>query len=148
MDRIVEKDGYKEFWLHNDQDFCGKILCFDLGKSSSLHYHKNKKEHFLVKSGTFVIQLYMGSPEDYFRSNNVQYPPELSGSNLMLMTNILLKMDQDLHIRRGQIHRIIAIEPESELIEFSTYHDDQDSYRVDLKRDWSKEDLLELAKFV
>ena len=149
MNRVVNKEGYTEYWFHNDEDLCAKILSFEqAGVSTSLHYHEKKKEHFLIKQGSFIIQMYMGSREDYLISHEAQTPPSESGASLKLMANVLLHEGEDLHVRRGQIHRLIPLLGNSEVIEFSTHHDDQDSYRVDLKREWTVDELKEIAKYV
>ena len=42
--------GY-ELWIHNDTDYCGKLLFFEKGKRCSFHYHKKKTETFYLQSG-------------------------------------------------------------------------------------------------
>ena len=151
MEKLVRKTGYTEKWLWNDEDFCAKVLCFSQGVSTSLHWHKLKKEHFLVKRGAFVVQLFYGSVTDY----RLSFP----GGEKMLMIeqgpihhprlfNLYMRLDEDLHIPRCQPHRIIGLEEENEMCEFSTTHDDQDSYRIDFKRSWTAEELMEVMPCV
>ena len=41
--QIVPKGWGKEIIFVNNDDYCGKILCFDKGKKFSMHYHLKKK---------------------------------------------------------------------------------------------------------
>ena len=41
----VEKIWGHELWIHNDEDYCGKLLVFPKKNSHfSMHYHLKKKE--------------------------------------------------------------------------------------------------------
>jgi hypothetical protein len=46
--------GY-EMWIHNDADYCGKLLFFEKGKRCSYHYHKLKTETFYLQDGKMLI---------------------------------------------------------------------------------------------
>ena len=41
-----------ELWHHNDSQYCMKTLVMRPGAQSSLHYHRVKRETFLVTRGT------------------------------------------------------------------------------------------------
>ena len=46
--KIVQKGWGEEIWIHNDEEYCGKILrFFKKGNKFSLHYHIIKKESSL-----------------------------------------------------------------------------------------------------
>lgn len=100
--------GY-ELWLANTNEYCGKILHINRGKKGSLHFHIEKKETMLLDCGE--VDLRMIDPQ--------------TGQEYV----VHLFPGDSITIPRGQVHQIIAIE-ESEIIEFSTIHNEHDSYRV------------------
>lgn len=149
MINFIQKASYSESVLWNNSKFCGKILTFSKFRSTSLHYHAHKEEHFWVSEGAFLIQLFMGSEHDYRASVRAANPmfnmidlPTYSGRSMEKMFEIKLNRYDDLHISPGQTHRIIALESPSILAEFSTYDLPTDSYRIDVKREWREEELL------
>lgn len=98
--------GHEE-WIVNNAQYCGKKLVFKGGYSCSLHYHKVKEETFYILSGKVLIDL-----ED----------------NRIKTTRIMTPGDVQ-HIPIGLIHRITAL-IDSHVIEFSTFHMEEDSYRI------------------
>ena len=103
--------GY-ELWLTNNDKYCGKILHFNAGKRCSLHYHQLKHEHFYVSSGMFIVRL--KSPTDIWYDGIEER---------ILYTGDVLEIPPLL------VHQMIAL-PESEIVEISTQHFENDSYRV------------------
>ncbi len=99
----------KEIWIENRSEYCGKLLVFDAGKSCSMHFHLNKMETMYLQSGLMRVDL---------------IEPE-SGRDYI----IVLEPGDSLFIPCGQLHQLIALE-RSELFEFSTRHEDSDSYRA------------------
>ncbi|MDP3881901.1 MAG: cupin domain-containing protein [Nanoarchaeota archaeon] len=111
----IHKKGWGyESWIVNNEKYCGKILHFYAGKKFSLHYHKIKDETFYVLKGKFKMILY-DSLEDY--NNKKIIEKEISPGDT-------------IHIWPGRIHRLIALE-EGEIIEFSSQHFEEDSYRIE-----------------
>lgn len=104
--------GYED-WIVNNEQYCGKFLHFESGKRCSLHYHKRKDETFYLLFGRLEIIL-ADSLEDYELGNT---------------SKITLNQGECLHIWRGRVHQIIAVE-ESDLVEVSTQHFEEDSYRI------------------
>ncbi len=100
--------GY-ELWLANFNEYCGKILHVNRGKKGSLHFHLEKKETMHLDFGE--VDLLMIDPE--------------TGKEYV----VHLHPGDSITIPPGQVHQIIAIE-ESEIIEFSTTHYEEDSKRV------------------
>lgn len=98
-----------EYWIENLPDYCGKILHINKGKRGSLHFHVNKLETMLLQSGH--VQLRFIDPE-----KGSEYFVDLFPGDSIL-------------IPRGQPHQIIGVE-ESEIIEFSTVHEETDSHRI------------------
>lgn len=110
MNQEVHPKGWgEEIWIENCPEYCGKLLHFFPGKKCSMHFHMNKTETMYLQTGRIDILLI--DPE-----TSHQYRVEL-------------RIGDSILIPRGQMHQIIAHE-ESELFEFSTMHEDSDSYRV------------------
>ncbi len=107
--------GWEE-WIVNNDLYCGKRLHFtrSLG-STSLHFHMRKHETMYVEKGEFVITTV--DPETAKRSHHYL----IEGDSIV--------------IQPGCVHRIeVAKIPEGGeaiLVEFSTHHEDSDSYRVE-----------------
>lgn len=106
---IVEKGWGKEIIIANNDEYCGKILCFNAGKRFSMHYHAKKKETWYVSKGKFILLwIDLKSGTEYSEYLNV-------GD---VLTN-----------ERGEPHQLIALEA-GEIFEVSTPHFDDDSYRI------------------
>jgi ADP-L-glycero-D-manno-heptose 6-epimerase len=104
--KIVKKEWGSEKWLVN-RDYCGKILILNKGFQCSLHHHKIKDETFYISKGKVLL--------------------ELDGEK-----HLLLPGDYKL-VMPGQKHRFTGVE-DSEIIEFSTHHEESDSYRDEPSR--------------
>ena len=100
----------RELWIENSDKYCGKLLELKQGKRSSLHYHMNKTETMFLSSGHVVLR--MIDPE-----NGKEYDVTLLPGDKILL-------------EPGQVHQICAME-DSDLFEFSTFHEDSDSWRVE-----------------
>lgn len=103
--------GYEE-WIVNNDLYCGKRLHFATrGGQTSLHFHAKKHETMFVQQGIFRIvvidtETAMKIEHDLFQGESLVIPPNTP-------------------------HRIIAKSDRSVLIEFSTHHEDSDSYRIE-----------------
>ncbi len=98
----VPKVWGKEIWITN-RDYCGKILILNKGFQCSMHFHKKKDETFYVLKGKVLLEL---------------------GSSKWVMNP-----GESLLIPPGAQHRFTGLE-NSEILEFSTHHEDEDSYRI------------------
>jgi mannose-6-phosphate isomerase-like protein (cupin superfamily) len=117
--RVEKKWGY-ELWVHNDNEYCGKLLVFTKDRNRfSMHYHLIKKESWYVQEGRFQF--------NWIDVEN----GKLEGT--------ILEKGQSVLIERGLPHQLIALEDNSIIFEVSTEHFDEDSYRVYRN---SPEDLL------
>jgi quercetin dioxygenase-like cupin family protein len=97
----------EEHWIVNEA-YCGKKLVIEKGASCSLHYHKLKDETFYVLSG--LVRMDLGTEQwDEVRT---------------------LRPGDSVRVKPWTIHRFTGLEP-SEVIEFSTHHEDSDSYRLE-----------------
>jgi mannose-6-phosphate isomerase-like protein (cupin superfamily) len=103
--------GY-EIWVENLPEYCGKILAIDPGKRGSLHFHMNKSETMLVIEGH--LQLNLVDPD-----TGKQYQQHL-------------EVGDSIFIPRGQVHQIFNyMNVPLRIVEFSTTHEESDSYRVE-----------------
>ncbi len=112
---FVSKGWGYEKWVVNNEKYCGKILHFAKGRQCSLHYHKLKDETFFISSGLVRIAYIGIDPENI--------PEDLS------LVQVVLSKGDSMHIPPHTAHHIYALE-DSEIIEFSTQHFDEDSYRI------------------
>lgn len=116
----VNKNWGYELWVHNDFEYCGKLLVFEKDRNRfSMHYHLQKKESWYVQQGRFQF--------NWIDVEN----GKLTGKTLETGDSVL--------IERGLPHQLIALEDNSIVFEVSTEHFDEDSYRIYRN---SPEDLL------
>jgi len=103
----VKKEWGHEEWIVNNDKYCGKKLVFKEGYHFSMHYHKIKDETFYVLSGTMYLEMeYEGIKETH-----LVHPGDI------------------IHILPNMLHRLTAL-TDASIIEFSTHHMDEDSYRT------------------
>lgn len=103
----VKKEWGHEEWIVNNDKYCGKKLIFKEGYHFSMHYHKVKDETFYVLTGKLYLETeYNGVKESH-----------------------LLQPGDIVHIKPNMLHRLTAL-TDAEIIEFSTHHMDEDSYRT------------------
>ena len=109
--KMVKKNWGHELWIHNDSDYCGKLLVFNKrGDKFSMHYHLKKKETWYVQSGGF----------DFWWIDTENG----------IMNYQLLSVGDSVLIERGLPHQLIALEDNATIFEISTQHFDEDSYRI------------------
>ena len=97
----VKKVWGKEIWIEN-RDYCGKRLIVNKGFRCSMHFHKNKHETFYLISGRILME--MGDKK------------------------YIMRPGHSIFIKPNTKHRFTGLE-DSEIMEFSTHHEDSDSYR-------------------
>jgi len=103
-DVTVEKVWGSELWMVNNSLYCGKILSLKKGFRCSLHSHHKKDETFYVISGKVRME---------------------AGNNIRTMV-----AGDSVHILPMMKHRFTGIE-NSKIIEISTQHFEDDSYRLE-----------------
>jgi quercetin dioxygenase-like cupin family protein len=91
----------EEHWIVN-KEYCGKKLVLKKGFRCSIHYHKLKDETFYVIKGKVLME---------------------TDGRMRLLTP-----GDKQYIAPGVKHRFSGLQ-DSELIEFSTHHREDDSYR-------------------
>ncbi len=108
--RVEKKWGY-ELWIHNDTDYCGKLLVFNKsGDKFSMHYHMIKDETWYVQEGAFQF--------DWLDTENGE----------RLYTQI--QKGDVIEIKKGLPHQLTALVDNATIFEVSTQHFDDDSYRI------------------
>ncbi len=126
---LVEKTWGYEIEIVNTPEYCGKELFVNFGKWSSMgkyHYHKIKDETFYILTGKLKLD-YVGLYSGKF-------------------VTIKLIQGESFRIRPNIKHRFSTDEISGcRFIEFSTNHQDGDSYRCEFidgewKEDSNKED--------
>jgi len=106
---IVPKGWGKEIIFVNNDEYCGKLLCFEKDKKFSMHYHLKKKETWYVSKGSFIL-IWIETDKGITHSE-------------------YLKVGDVITNERGEPHQLIALE-DSEVFEVSTKHYDEDSFRM------------------
>jgi mannose-6-phosphate isomerase-like protein (cupin superfamily) len=106
--RIYDKEfnfekvwGY-ETWIVNNEEYCGKFLHLKKNHRCSTHYHKKKDETFYCMGGNVLM--------------------ELGGDVFVLIPG------EAVRVQREVPHRFTGL-TDSVIIEFSTQHFEDDSYR-------------------
>jgi mannose-6-phosphate isomerase-like protein (cupin superfamily) len=99
----VPKEWGEEHWIVN-REYCGKKLILKKGFRCSLHFHKRKDEVFYLIKGRVLLEV--GESE------------------------VVMLPGDHHHIAPGTVHRFSGLE-DSEIIEFSTHHEDSDSHRIE-----------------
>ncbi len=108
--RVEKKWGY-ELWIHNDTDYCGKLLVFNTsGDKFSMHYHMIKDETWYVQEGAFQF--------DWIDTENGE----------RCYTQI--QKGDVIEIKKGLPHQLTALTDDATIFEVSTQHFDEDSYRI------------------
>jgi hypothetical protein len=107
----VEKLWGYELWIHNDSQYCGKLLVFTKsGNHFSMHYHMIKNETWYVQEGAFEFH--------WIDTKNGK------------LNKQTLVTGEVVYIEKGKPHQLIALEDNSIIFEVSTEHFDYDSYRI------------------
>ncbi|MBN1645273.1 cupin domain-containing protein [Candidatus Woesearchaeota archaeon] len=102
-EKYKKKWGYEEWIVNLDSaGYCGKKLILNKGYQCSIHYHKEKDEVFYINKG-FVLMTIDGKQE-------------------------LMKPESRIRIEPGTRHRFIGL-TDAEIIEISSFHKEEDSYR-------------------
>ena len=111
----VDKDWGYELWLANNENenYCGKILFIEQGKSTSMHYHLEKHETFHVVEGFLSVDMLQDKDEP-------DHQP----------LTITCEEGKSMEMERGRAHKLRASKGHVTLIEVSNFHRDEDSHRL------------------
>ena len=99
---IHEKVWESEEWIANTPSYCGKILRLNKGHRSSIHHHKAKDETFYLLDGKVLMEI--NGEEKVMQKGDIQ--------RILPLTK----------------HRFSGLK-KSVILEFSTHHEEADSYR-------------------
>jgi len=114
-----------EDWLVNNELYCAKCLNVWKGYMSSLHYHKEKDETFIIIKGEVLLE--------------VGGPCQLGLEKLYpLKKNIKLKVGDGYRLEPHTVHRFRAISKNAVILEVSTHHSDDDSVKIKVARELNK----------
>jgi quercetin dioxygenase-like cupin family protein len=107
----VEKVWGYELWIHNDPQYCGKLLVFtQKGNHFSMHYHMIKNETWYVQKGSFQF--------------------DWIDTQLAKLQRTILNEGDVVYIEKGKPHQLTALNDDSIILEVSTEHFNSDSYRI------------------
>ena len=107
----VEKKWGHELWIHNDFQYCGKLLVFThSGNKFSMHYHMLKNETWYVQEGAFQF--------DWIDTESAE------------RCYTQLQKGDVVYIEKGLPHQLTALTDNSIVFEVGTQHFDEDSYRI------------------
>lgn len=103
---LIEPKIVKKVWGYEkivvNKDYCGKKLILKRGFRCSLHKHKKKDEVFYLIRGRILMEV---------------------GDKKWIM-----KPEDSVHIKPNILHRFTGL-TNAQIIEFSSHHEDDDSYR-------------------
>ena len=105
----IPKGWGKEMIITNNELYCGKILMFKKGCKFSMHYHLIKDETWFIAEGEFSYRWIDTETADIYEEE--------------------LKPGDVVRQLPGQPHQLMA-HTDGSIIEVSTEHFDDDSYRV------------------
>jgi len=95
--------GYQLRFVNKDE-YCCKFLVLTSSDKGSKHFHKNKKETFIVLQGILLLEM------------------DLDGK--------WMKSCDMITLDPGTRHQMQAIEVPTVILEVSTHDDDSDTYRI------------------
>ena len=109
--KVVDKEWGYEIWMANNEvnDYCGKILHIVQGHKFSMHFHRDKHETFYILKGKVLLKT--------IKTEDTE------------IEEVILEEGDAYEINRLVPHQVEALE-EADIIESSTFHRDEDSYRV------------------
>ncbi len=103
----------------NNELYSGKFMILENSKSGSMHYHKKKKETFIVLCGKVMIGYLI--PSDH-------YEPEDDPHTCAITSEY--GPGSKITMERKQAHLMWAKEYPAVILEIATHDDDSDTYRI------------------
>jgi D-lyxose ketol-isomerase len=114
---VINKIWGYEIWIENNKLYCGKHLHVIPNKMCSVHYHKIKKETFYIIEGSLVLEYSSFLDTESWKKDKFD--------------KIILSKGESFTIDPLVAHRFYCDSSyPCDFIEFSTHHDDNDSYRI------------------
>jgi len=127
----VEKIWGSEDWLINTEFYCSKYLNLNSGYECSLHYHIKKDETFYILCGEvelYYLDLRKSADSKWSVKGNI-----LQATASIDLTKIkmrVLKHKDQIRIKPYLAHKFRSRTFASKILEISTTHKDEDSYRI------------------
>jgi len=128
----IPKNWGGEKVIDNRAEYCCKMLNVVRGKRLSIHFHLDKMETFYLLSGKVIIKFF----DDYKRMEEIIEKQgwdtkNVEHKNLIAeqMETLILEPDSTFFCPPGRVHQLIGVY-DSKVIEVSTHHKDEDSYRI------------------
>jgi mannose-6-phosphate isomerase-like protein (cupin superfamily) len=125
--------GY-ERWIANSELYCGKLLVLYRGLECSVHYHKNKHETFYIQEGLLKMRVWeepFEVPEGCYlvkhEKNRISSDPKQFSVSC---EEFLMRPGDRLVVPRFTPHQFVGVDPKTTIIEISTQHFEEDSYRI------------------
>lgn len=133
--------GYESIIVNNEK-YCGKLLFFKKGKHCSFHYHLKKRETFYCHSGRLLV---VHSMEDCMNPNG---HITIRGDNIIEISSLISTWTAPTIAIKSEAATVSILEPgdvfevpvglrhamygllDTEMFEFSTHHEDEDSIRI------------------
>jgi len=112
-----------EQWMANSELYCGKLLVVFASKKCSVHYHQLKDETFYIQSGLIKMRVWE-KPFEFKQGSPLE--PDLNPQP----KEFLMGPGDRLVIPPNTPHQFEGIGAESTIIEISTQHFEEDSYRI------------------
>jgi len=107
--KIYPKGWGQEVWVINCPDYCMKFLHFKAGSRGSMHFHVSKHETWFIQKGKLLLStINTGTAEK---------------------VEVILTQNDVVDIPKLNPHQVYAME-DTTIIEVSTQHFEDDSYRV------------------
>ena len=98
---------------NEDNNYSGKILNINQNNSTSTHFHSKKHKTFYVLSATLTVEIIEPDTADLMSYD--------------------VDSEETFEIEQNVAHRLLAKDGGVTVIEMSTYHEDNDVYRVLVK---------------
>jgi D-lyxose ketol-isomerase len=112
-----------EIWMANCELYCGKLLVVYRDLKCSVHYHKLKDETFYLQVGLVLMRLWEDPVE--LEKQAAAFQPLRPNPNEFLM-----HPGDKVVIPPYTPHQFMGVAPQSTIIEISTQHFEDDSYRI------------------
>jgi D-lyxose ketol-isomerase len=119
--------GYEK-WMANSALYCGKLLVVESGLRCSIHYHKLKDETFYIQDGIIIMRVWEDTTTGWPKEGDIvireDFPNRDNGSEF------LMEKGDRIVLPPNTPHQFIGVDAQSTIIEISTQHFEDDSYRI------------------
>jgi len=115
--------GYEK-WMANCDMYCGKLLVVYHDLKCSVHYHRVKHETFYLQDGLILMRVWEESAITDMEKHASNFFP------LQRPNEFLMHPGDRLVLPPNTPHQFMGVDPKSTIIEISTQHFEDDSYRI------------------